>query len=197
MELEQAIHGRRTHKVFAPEPVAPGVLQELFELARWAPNHNLTNPWRFRVLGPRTLARLKVLAEELSPGSQGKLDRAPTLVVASVLRTGEKAQQADDLLASAVAAYLVLLAALCLGKEPDEIAASVSGSAALKSLVTVAINDFFAPIRARRAELAGDPGYLRQVLGEGNDRANQIADATLAQVRTAMGMDYAVTARSQ
>jgi tryptophanyl-tRNA synthetase len=92
---------------------------------------------------------------------------------------------------------LVLLAALCLGKEPDEIAASVSGSAALKSLVTVAINDFFAPIRARRAELARDPGYLRQVLGEGNDRANEIADATLAQVRTAMGMDYAVTARSQ
>jgi len=30
-----------------------------------------------------TLARLKVLAEELSPGSQGKLDRAPTLVVAA------------------------------------------------------------------------------------------------------------------
>src|SRR5271163_1120350 len=111
MELEQAIHGRRTHKVFAPEPVAPGVLQELFELARWAPNHNLTDPWRFRVLGSRTLARLKQLAEELSPGSGGKLDRAPTLVVASVLRTGDEAQQADDLLASAVAAYLVLLAA--------------------------------------------------------------------------------------
>jgi len=52
MELEHAIHSRRTHKVFAPEPVAPEVLQELFELARWAPNHNLTNPWRFRVLGP-------------------------------------------------------------------------------------------------------------------------------------------------
>jgi nitroreductase len=111
MELEHAIHTRRTHKVFAPEPVAPEVLQELFELARWAPNHNLTNPWRFRVLGAETLARLKELAEELSPGSGAKLDRAPTLVVASVHRTGEESQQADDLLASAVAAYLVLLAA--------------------------------------------------------------------------------------
>jgi nitroreductase len=111
MELEHAIHTRRTHKVFAPEPVAPEVLEELFELARWAPNHNLTNPWRFRVLGPGTLARLKALAEELSPGSGGKLDRAPTLVVASVLCAGDDAQRADDLLASAVAAYLVLLAA--------------------------------------------------------------------------------------
>jgi nitroreductase len=111
MELEHAIRTRRTHKVFAPEPVAPEVLEELLELARWAPNHNLTNPWRFRVLGPRTLVRLKALAEELSPGSASKLDRAPTLVVASVHRTGDESQQADDLIASAIAAYLVLLAA--------------------------------------------------------------------------------------
>ena len=53
MELEHAIRSRRTHKAFAPDPVAPEVLEELFELARWAPNHHLTNPWRFRVLGPR------------------------------------------------------------------------------------------------------------------------------------------------
>ncbi len=111
MELDHAIRSRRTHKAFGPEPVAPEVLQELFELARWAPNHHLTDPWRFRVLGPETLARLKELAEELSPGSAAKLDRAPTLVVASVQRTGDAAQQAEDLLASAVAAYLVLLAA--------------------------------------------------------------------------------------
>ena len=111
MELEQAIRSRRTHKVFAPEPVERDVLEELFELARWAPNHHLTDPWRFRVLGPRTLARLKELAEELTPGSAAKLDRAPTLVVASVMREGDEAQQAEDLLATAVAAYLVLLAA--------------------------------------------------------------------------------------
>jgi nitroreductase len=48
MELEHAIRTRRTHKVFAPEPVERDVLEELFELARWAPNHHLTDPWRFR-----------------------------------------------------------------------------------------------------------------------------------------------------
>ena len=111
MELEHAIRSRRTHKVFAPEPVAPELLEQLFELARWAPNHHLTDPWRFRVLGPRTLARLKEIAEELAPGSGAKLDRAPTLVVASVRREGEESQQLEDLLAAAVAAYLVLLAA--------------------------------------------------------------------------------------
>lgn len=111
MELEQAIRTRRTHKAFAPEPVPRAVLEELFELARWAPNHHLTNPWRFRVLGPATLARLKQLAEQRSPGSGGKLDRAPTLLVASALLEGDEGQREDDLLASAVAAYLVLLAA--------------------------------------------------------------------------------------
>ena len=53
-------------------------LEELFELARWAPNHNLTNPWRFRVVGPEALARLK---EAAGPEAAAKLDRAPTLVV--------------------------------------------------------------------------------------------------------------------
>ena len=51
MELEQAIRGRRTHKAYAPEPIDPRLLDELLELATWAPNHRLTNPWRFRVLG--------------------------------------------------------------------------------------------------------------------------------------------------
>jgi nitroreductase len=115
MELGQAIRTRRTHKAFAPEPVAGEVLHELFELARWAPNHHMTNPWRFRVLGPATVAKLKEIAESLSPGSGGKLDRAPTLVVASVYRQGDAVQQQEDLLAAAVAAYLVLLGAHGMG----------------------------------------------------------------------------------
>lgn len=111
MELEHAIRTRRTHKVFAPEPVAPEVLRQLFELARWAPNHHLTNPWRFRVLGPTTIERLKQIAEAVAPGSGGKLDRAPTLVVASVYSQGDSVQRREDLLAGAIAAYLVLLGA--------------------------------------------------------------------------------------
>ncbi|MGD0560117.1 MAG: tryptophan--tRNA ligase [Streptosporangiaceae bacterium] len=86
---------------------------------------------------------------------------------------------------------LVRLAALCLSREPDAVAASVSGGASgLKALVTDAVNEYFAPMRERRAELVKDPGFLRTVLREGNERANAIADATLAEVRGAMGMDY-------
>src|ERR1700728_4620541 len=100
MELEPAIRSRRTHKVFAPEPVPRAVLEELLELARWAPNHHLTNPWRFRVLGPLALSRLKEVAGR-EDGS--KLDRAPTLIVASALCCLEQVQDQEDLCATACA----------------------------------------------------------------------------------------------
>src|SRR5215472_17194929 len=59
---------------------------------------------------------------------------------------------------------LVLLAALCAGRDPGAVAADIGGggAAALKAAVTEAVNERFAPVRARRAELARDPGYVRQ-----------------------------------
>jgi nitroreductase len=108
VELESAIRGRRTHKVYGPEPVGRDTLDELLDLARWAPNHHLTNPWRFRVLGPGALARLKDAA---GPDAAAKLDRAPTLVVVSVVESGDPIQDEEDLCAAACAAYIVLLAA--------------------------------------------------------------------------------------
>ena len=87
---------------------------------------------------------------------------------------------------------LVLLAALCLDRDPAEVAAAIGdgGAAALKRVVTDAVNEFLAPVRARRAEYAADLGYVRSIIREGNERANAIADQTLAEVRAAMGMRY-------
>ncbi len=106
------IRTRRTHKAYGPEPVDRETLDELLELARWAPNHHLTTPWRFRVLGPVALARLKRAA-----GSEGaaKLDRAPTLIAASAVQTGDPVQDEEDLCAAAVATYIVLLGAHARG----------------------------------------------------------------------------------
>ena len=112
MDVDDAIRTRRTHKVYGSEPVPRETLEELFELARWAPNHNLTNPWRFRVLGPDSLAELKAMAGE---EAAEKLDRAPTLVVASVVQTGDAVQDEEDYAAAAVASYIVLLGAHARG----------------------------------------------------------------------------------
>jgi nitroreductase len=113
--LDDLIRSRRTHKAYGPEPVAEPVLRELFELARWAPNHHVTNPWRFRVLGPAARERLKAAADEAKPGSGAKLDRAPTLIAASVKQTGDAEQDREDVLSAAVASYIVLLAAHARG----------------------------------------------------------------------------------
>ncbi|HET7725008.1 MAG TPA: tryptophan--tRNA ligase [Propionibacteriaceae bacterium] len=87
---------------------------------------------------------------------------------------------------------LVNLAALFLGRDPYEVADELgdAGGGGLKKLVTEAVNEGLAGHRARRAELVADPGYLQRVLAEGNARANAVADATLAEVRTAMQMVY-------
>ena len=108
MDLPELIRSRRTHKAYAPEPVDRATLDELFELARWAPNHNLTNPWRFRVLGPEALERLKRAA---GPEAAAKLSRAPTLVAASVVRSDDPETGEEDRDAAACACYIVLLAA--------------------------------------------------------------------------------------
>jgi nitroreductase len=115
MKLERAIRTRRTHKAFGPKALDAATLDELFDLARWAPNHHLTNPWRFRVLGRRSRERLMELAEADKRGSAVKLRRAPTLVAVSAELSGDRAQEREDVLATAVAAYIVLLGAHARG----------------------------------------------------------------------------------
>jgi nitroreductase len=108
MDAEEAIRTRRTHKAYEPEPVDRATVESLLELARFAPNHHLTEPWRFRVIGRESFDRLVAAG---APNEASKLGRAPTLVVASTLLTGDDHQNREDLFATACAVYIVLLAA--------------------------------------------------------------------------------------
>jgi tryptophanyl-tRNA synthetase len=89
-------------------------------------------------------------------------------------------------------ANLLMLGALCSGRTPQDVADEIgnNGGGGLKRFVTEAVNSYFAPIRARRAELSADRGHLLDVLRRGNAKANEVADVTLSDVRTAMGMRY-------
>jgi nitroreductase len=108
LTVEQAIRSRRTHKQFGDEPVPRETVDELLDLARYAPNHKLTQPWRFRVVGPQTLERLKQAG---GPKEAPKLERAPTLVVVSAKLSGDPLVDDEDVLATGVALYIVTLAA--------------------------------------------------------------------------------------
>jgi nitroreductase len=112
VDVETAIRMRRTHKAYGAEEVSREVVTELLELARWAPNHHLTEPWRFRVLGRESFERLVAAAGRKE---NEKLKRAPTLVVATATQTGDAHQDHEDVLATACAVYIVLLAAHARG----------------------------------------------------------------------------------
>ena len=87
---------------------------------------------------------------------------------------------------------LLSTAAICTGRSEVEIADEIGmgGSGQLKKYVTEAVNEYFAPIRERRQRYENDLDYVKDVLHEGNRRANEIAEQTLAEVQDAMGMVY-------
>jgi tryptophanyl-tRNA synthetase len=87
---------------------------------------------------------------------------------------------------------LVALVSLCLDRPPEHVAADVGagGASGLKDTLTEALNERLRPIRERRQELAKDPGYLKEVLATGNERARDLADTTLRAVQELMHTNY-------
>ena len=112
MDVAAAIRRRRTHKQYGAEPVDEQTLRGLLDLARYAPNHHVTQPWRFRALGPETRRRL---AEACGGKEATKLARAPTLVLATGVLSGDPRTDEEDMHATACAVYAVLLGATGLG----------------------------------------------------------------------------------
>jgi nitroreductase len=112
VDVEAAIRARRTHKQYGSEPLSNEAVRELVDLARFAPNHKLTQPWRFRVLGPAIRARIESLAGEKEAV---KLRRAPTLVLATAALSGDPLVDEEDLHATACAVYAILLGATARG----------------------------------------------------------------------------------
>jgi len=109
MDVDDAIRERRTLKAFTDEPVEPALLRELLELAVFAPNHHRTEPWRFVVLGPRTISRL---AEQTG---DPKLLRSATAIVVGQAVDADPATAEEDYAACACAIYALMLAARSRG----------------------------------------------------------------------------------
>jgi nitroreductase len=70
--IDDIIRERRTVDRFEPRLPPRGVILEAIDLARWAPNHKHTEPWRFHLIGPQTAARIvdlnaRLVAEKKGP----------------------------------------------------------------------------------------------------------------------------------
>jgi tryptophanyl-tRNA synthetase len=62
------------------------------------------------------------------------------------------------------------------------------GDSIVKKRLDDVLQELLAPIRERRRALARDPGYVLQVVKRGTTRAREITDATLRDVRAALGL---------
>ncbi len=105
MTVDEVIRGRRTLKGFKPEPIASAVIDELLDLAVYAPNHHTTEPWRFTVVGPATISEL------VAETGDGKLTRSPTAIVVTQVVDPNEDTAREDFAACACAIQNVMLAA--------------------------------------------------------------------------------------
>lgn len=64
------------------------------------------------------------------------------------------------------------------------------GDVEVKRKLAKALDDFIAPVRERRAELAADAGLVEEILRAGNQKARAVAADTMDRVREAMGLTY-------
>jgi nitroreductase len=132
MELWEAIRGRRTIAKFDNRPIPADQLNRLLEAGIWAPNHHLTEPWTFVVVGPVAQRQLAEKAgalkmAKLPPGeaperlAQMREDAVrkflakPTLVAVAVRQDGDALRRQEDYAAACCAIQNIQLAAWAEG----------------------------------------------------------------------------------
>ena len=131
LDVRAAIRARRSISKFMPEPVPPEALTRLLAAGIWAPNHHLTEPWRFIILGPQTrhslAGRYAELRMEKAPPdaterrarireeSERKFLAIPTIVAVAALQEGDERRRREDYAAVCCAIQNVQLAAWAEG----------------------------------------------------------------------------------
>ena len=135
MEVLEAIRTRRTTKAFLPDPVPRELIEQVLDAAIWAPNHRLTEPWRFTVVQGAALDQLAELRRRMTveylqaqqpPRDAAQIARegeaayakalaAPVTVAVAIAQHQDAAIREEDYAASAAAIQNMLLAAHALG----------------------------------------------------------------------------------
>ncbi|MGD9894779.1 MAG: nitroreductase family protein, partial [Dehalococcoidia bacterium] len=129
MDVLDAIRRRRSAVRYGEGPIARAVVEQIIEAARWAPNHHLTEPWRFVVLtGDARAAIGEAIAAELlqntantkaeaeAAGVRTKVMRSPVIIAVGQVRTSpDPEKDLEDYAACACATQNLLLAAHAAG----------------------------------------------------------------------------------
>lgn len=96
---------RRTVALFKPEAPPHELLLEAVDAARWAPNHHLTEPWRFYLLGDATARTVIEIAAEITLARRGAgaakkrrqlLEAVPRWMAVTCRRTEDPFRERED-----------------------------------------------------------------------------------------------------
>ncbi|MEM7541516.1 MAG: nitroreductase [Pseudomonadota bacterium] len=112
--ISELLKSRRTVHDFKPGVIEPELILDAIEHARWAPNHYLTEPWRFYLLNSETAEKIAVLNAELvaatrhAKAAEVKLKRwreIPNWLVMTCARSDDEERMQEDYAASCCAAH--------------------------------------------------------------------------------------------
>jgi tryptophanyl-tRNA synthetase len=184
LELARDIAQQRINARFAPkdpsgEPIAILRVPEPLILKQGARVMSLTDGTsKMSKSDPNEGSRINLLdpPELISK----KIKRAKTDPVMGLVFGDPERPEADNLLG---------LYALLAGLSPEQASADCAqmGWGQFKPLLAEAAVEALRPLQQRYFELRADPAALLQVLDQGRRRATEVADATLARVRQALG----------
>lgn len=71
-EFAEVLQGRRTIELFLHTPVPKALVKEAIEAATWAPNHHVTEPWHFYLLGKQAIERCLDLCFDIVSDRKGE-----------------------------------------------------------------------------------------------------------------------------
>ncbi|HNP36861.1 MAG TPA: nitroreductase [Woeseiaceae bacterium] len=114
----EVLKGRRTVELFLQTAIPDKLIKEALEVATWAPNHHVTEPWRFYLLGPASISRCLDLCEELVSAKKGaaagvfkrkRWSEKPGWLVVTCATSDDARRQLEDYAATAAGVQNLLL----------------------------------------------------------------------------------------
>ncbi len=91
LSVMEVIQSRRTIFKFKPDPIPKDILEDLLFAGIWAPNHHLTEPWRFTVIGKEAKLQLAERYRELQIEKvASKFDKKTRLTELNLVEIGER-----------------------------------------------------------------------------------------------------------
>lgn len=103
--FEEVLRGRRTIDLYLQTPIPAKLVEEALETATWAPNHHVTEPWRFFRIGPQTKQQMLDLCRDIVCDKKGdemadfkrkKWSEKPGWLVVTCERSLDELRQLED-----------------------------------------------------------------------------------------------------